>query len=172
MKTKDWQETLHSWLWLQKDSSQKKWVDKGTEVAGEFRKLCTAGGKQIYSTLSETKAAFAERTIRSLKNILHRFLEDKGYKYFHKLTHIVTTLNFRRNCSIDLKPKNAKNSDILSILYSKELREHRKPRFEIADRVRISKYDLAFRKGYKPQFTEEVFKIVAISSRKPPTYSV
>ena len=27
-----------------------------------------------------------------------------------------------------------------------------------------------FRKGFKPQFTQEVFEIVAIYSEKPPTY--
>ena len=44
--------------------------------------------------------------------------------------------------------------------------------FKIGDRVRISKFDLPFRKGYKVQFTQEVFEIVAISSRKPPTYTM
>ena len=43
---------------------------------------------------------------------------------------------------------------------------------ESGDKIRISKYDLPFRKGYKTQFTKEVFEIVAISSRKPPTYTV
>ena len=43
--------------------------------------------------MSETKAAFAERTIRSLKNILYRYMEDKGYKYNQQLTQFVTTLN-------------------------------------------------------------------------------
>ena len=43
--------------------------------------------------MSETKAAFAERTIRSPKNILYRYMEDNGYKYTHKLTEFVTTLN-------------------------------------------------------------------------------
>ena len=47
-------------------------------------------------------------------------------------------------------PKNVKNSDFLSILYSKPLREFRKPKTEIGDRVRISKYDLPLRKGNKP----------------------
>ena len=122
--------------------------------------------------MSETKAAFAERTIRSLKNILYCYMEDNGDKYIHKLTQFVTTLNSRRNCSIDLIPKNVKNSDFLSILYSKPLREFRKPKFKVGDRVRISKYDLPFRKGYKPQFTKEVFEIVAISSEKPPTYTI
>ena len=90
--------------------------------------------------MSETKAAFAERTIRSLKNILYRHMEDNGYTYIHKLTEFVKTLNSRRICSIDLIPMKVKNSDVLSILYSKPLREIRKPKFQIEDRVRISKY--------------------------------
>ena len=54
------------------------WVDKGTEFAGAFKKFCAAEGIQIYSTMSETKAAFAERTIGSLKNTPYRYLEDFG----------------------------------------------------------------------------------------------
>ena len=60
----------------------------------------------------------------------------------------------------------------MSILYSKPLREFKKPTFKFGDRVQISKYDLLFRKGYKPQFTRKVFGIVAIATRKPPTYTV
>ena len=96
-------------------------------------------------------------------------MEENGYNYIPKMTQFVTTLNFRRSCSIDLISKNVKISDFLSILYSKPLREIRKPKFKIGDRVRISKYDLPFRRGYTPQFTQEVLEIVAISSRKPPT---
>ena len=60
----------------------------------------------------------------------------------------------------------------MSILYSKPLREFKKPTFRIGDRVRISKYDLPFCKGYKPQFTRKVFEIVAVATRKPPTYTI
>ena len=134
--------------------------------------LCKAEGIQIYSTMSETKAAFAERTVRSLKNILYRYMEDNGYKYIHKMTQIVTTLKSRRKCLINLIPKNVKNSDFLSLLSSKPLQEFRKPKFKVGDRVRISNYDLLFRKGYKPKFTKEVFEIVAISSKEPPTYTI
>ena len=177
MKTKDSKETVRAFLSMitKKNRPEKNWVDKGTEFAGEFKKLWKAEGIQIYSTMSETKAAFAERTIPSLKNILYHYMEDNGYKYIHKMTQFVTTLKSRRNCSTDLLPQNVKNSDFLSILYSKRLREFRKPKFESGDRVRISKYDWPFRKGrkgYKPQFTKEVFDIVAISSRKPPTYTI
>ena len=164
---------VHFWLWLLKKNRPKKiWVDKETKFAGEFKKLSKAEGIQIHSTMSETKAAFAERTIRSLKNILYPYMENNGDKYIHKLTQFVTTLNSRRNCSTDLIPKNVKNSDFLSILYSKPLRKFRKPNFQTGDRVRIWKYDLLFRKGYKPQFTWEVFEIVAIPSKKPPAYTL
>ena len=56
--------------------------------------------------MSETKAAYAERKVRPLKNILYCYVEDNGYKFIHKLTQFVTTLNSRRDCSIDLIPKN------------------------------------------------------------------
>ena len=46
--------------------------------------------------MTETKAAFAERTIVSLKNILYRYMEDIGYKYNLNLTKFVTTLNSRK----------------------------------------------------------------------------
>ena len=71
-----------------------------------------------------------------------------------------------------MRPDTVKNSDFMSILYSKPLREFKKPKFKNGDRMRISKYDLPFRKGYKPHFTREVFEIVAIATRKPPTYTI
>ena len=94
MKSKDSKETVHAFLSMitKKNRPKKIWVDKGTEFAGEFKKLCKAEGIQIYSTMSETKAAFAERTKRSLKSILYRYMEDNGYKYIHKLTQFVKTL--------------------------------------------------------------------------------
>ena len=77
MKAKASKEKVRAFLsMIIKKWPQKSWVDKGTELAGEFKKLFKAEGIQIYSMMSETKAAFAERTIRSLKNILHRYMED------------------------------------------------------------------------------------------------
>ena len=71
-----------------------------------------------------------------------------------------------------MRPNTVKKCNFLSILYSKLLRELKKPTFKIGDRVRISRYDLPFREGYKPQFTREVSEIVAIATRKPPTYTI
>ena len=99
-------------------------------------------------------------------------MEDYGYEYNHKLRQFVTTLNSRKNWSIDWKQKDVKNSDCLSILYSKPLREFSKPKCETGDGVRVSKYDLALRKCYKPLFTKEVFEVVAVFSRKLRTYTI
>ena len=133
MKTKDSKETVRAFLTMitKKNHPKKMWVDKGTEFAGDFIKLCKSKGIQTYSTMSATKAAFAERTIRSLKNIHFCYMEYNVYKYIHKLTQFVTTPISRRNCSKDLRPKNVKNSDFLSILYSKPLREFRKPKVKL-----------------------------------------
>ena len=46
---------------------KKTWVDKETEFAGAFKNCCSLEGIQVYSTMSETKAVFAERRIRSMK---------------------------------------------------------------------------------------------------------
>ena len=89
-KTKDSRETVKglSSMITKRNRPKKIWVDKLTEFAGEFKKLCRAEGIQIYSTMSETKAAFAERTIRSLKNILYSNMEvytqtTSIYHYFN-----------------------------------------------------------------------------------------
>ena len=77
--------------------------------------------------MTETRAAFAELTIRSLKINLYRYMEDYGYKYIHKLPHFIETMTSRNNRSIGMKPNDVNNSDFMSILYSKLLREYQKP---------------------------------------------
>ena len=153
MKTKDSQETVKAFssMITKKSRSKKIWVDKRTEIAGAFKKFCAAKGIQVYSTMSETKAAFADRTIRSLKNILYRNTEDFGYKYIPKLPQFITSLNPRRNSSIDMRPNTVKNCDFMSILYNKPLREFKKPTFKVGDRIRVLKYHLLVRKGCKPR---------------------
>ena len=71
-----------------------------------------------------------------------------------------------------MRPNTVMICDFMSILYSKPLGDYKKPTFKTGDRVRISKYDLLFLRGFKPQFTREVFEILAIATRKPPTYTI
>ena len=122
--------------------------------------------------MSETKATFAETTIRSLKNILYRYMEEHGYKYNHKFSQFVKISNSRKTRKTNMVPNKVKNSNFMSILYGQPIREFTPPKFTMGDKARISKIDLPFRKGYKPQFTEKIFEIVALAGRKPPMYTI
>ena len=69
-------------------------------------------------------------------------------------------------------PMIVKNSETLSILYSKPPQEFRKPKFKNGNKVRLSKYYLLFKNCFEPKYTQEVFEIFALFSRKPPTYTI
>ena len=122
--------------------------------------------------MSETKAAFAEKAIQSLKHIIYRYIEDHDEKFIHKLPQFVSTMNCRINKSIGKSPRDVKKTNFLSIMYNKPLTGYKKLNFKVGDRVTIPKNDIPFRKGYKPQFTDEIFEISAISTEKPPTYII
>ena len=161
MKTKDSQETVKAFssMITKRNRPKKIWVDKGTEFAGAFKKFCGAEWIQVYSSMSETKAAVAERTIRSLKNILYRYMEDFGYKYIHKLPQFITTLNSRRNSSIDMKPNTVKNCDFMSILYSKPLPEYKKPTFKPGDRCESQSMTCLFAKATSHSLRAKFLKL-------------
>ena len=64
-------------LMLTTKQPKKVWVDKGTEFKGSFQAFCKQKGIKTYSTESEKKFAFAERNMRSLKNLIYDYLEDE-----------------------------------------------------------------------------------------------
>lgn len=146
---------------------KKLWVDQGREFEGEFKAYCRDLGIHVYHTFSETKAAYAERAIRSLKNLVYRYMEEtSSRKYLPKLQTFVKTMNSRVNRSIKMAPKDVTNSDINRfnhVNYSKR----KKLKFKIGDYVRISIADKAFRRGFNPQFQREIFRIVGIPTRHP-----
>ena len=91
MKTKDSQETVKAFssMITKKDRPGKIWIDKGTEFALAFEKFSAAERIQIYSTMSETKVAFAERTTRSLKNfftVTWKFMDTSIYTNYLNLS--------------------------------------------------------------------------------------
>ena len=81
-------------------------------------------------------------------------------------------MNCRISRSFGKSPREVKNTDLLSILYNKPPTSYKKLKFKVGDRVKISKKDISFRKGYKPQFTDEIFEILANCTKKSPTYII
>ena len=94
-----------------KSMPTKLWVDQGTEFSGEFRKFCSDKKIKIYFTGSETKAAVAERAIKSLKNIIFCYMEENGDKYMRNMDSFLKTMNTRVNRSRGKAPKKVTNKD-------------------------------------------------------------
>ena len=179
MKNKSSESTKMAFIKLCSNSNnfvipKRLWIDRGKEFFGDFRSFCEDAGINVYHTFSETKASFAERAIRSLKTIIYKHLEESGnYNYFRNLPNLVDCLNSRINRSTGLAPNKVTNSDYLKVLYRQVNFSDKTPPFRKGDFVRIAKVTTSFSKGYKPQFTDELFRIINLSTRQPvPTYEL
>ena len=153
---------------------EKVWVDEGTEFKGAFAEYCDKSNIQVYSTHSETKSCFAERNIRSLKNIIYRYLEEKWtYSYIKKLPDFVKTINTRVNRVIKKAPSRITKQDVprLVALATPVTKKQRK-KFKVGQVVRIAKKDEVFKKGYKQTFTDEVFTVDRVATTNPFTYNL
>ena len=106
LKSKDAAETKRAFKrMIKKKRPRKLWTDKGTEFRGVFKAFCDKEGIQFYHTQSETKSAFAERNIRSLKNMIYKHLEYKWtWKYVDRLDDFVKIINSRVNRVTKLPP--------------------------------------------------------------------
>ena len=155
----------------QKNWTKKIWVDKGTEFAGELKTI-TQSWRITNLLYNECNQGCICWTYNRIPEKYTLPLHGRQWIQVHsQIDSIRYSTKFSKNCSIELIPKNVKNSDFLSLLYTKPLREKRKTQVKIGDRVLISKYHLPFRKGNEPQFTREVSQNVANSSRRHTTYT-
>ena len=150
------------------------WVDDGTEFLGAFKTFCNKRKIHLYSTFSEKKSAFAKKNIRSLKNIIYKYLEEKWtYSYIDKLDQFVKTIYSRVNRVTKLAPNRVTKKDVPRIVsLSAQTIKFQRTKFYVGDFVRIVKKDAAFRIGYKQSFTDEVFEVENLATFNPPTYSL
>ena len=126
---------------------EKKWTDKGTEFKGKFKTLCEEKKIHLFTTENETKSAFAERIIRSLLNIINRYLEVKWtWNYIKELPNFLNIINSRVNRVKKLAPNKVFKKHG-PFLISIALNNNKyKPRFEEGDLVRIAKTRRYFQK--------------------------
>ena len=106
-------------------------------------------GVKYYHTYSETKVAFGERAIRTLKNVIYRYLEENDtLSYIKDLQMFADVINSRKNPSIGLAPKDVVNADFLTVMYKgMKLRKNKKPNFKVGDKVRLVLVEHNFQKG-------------------------
>lgn len=146
----------------------KVWVDQGKEFKGEFASFCASNAINVYHTFSETKSCMAERYIRTLKTLLYKFFEEQQtFRYLPQLQKFVKLVNSRYNRSIGMAANDVTQRHVPKLLALQTTKlnaryNHSTKHFQVGDRVRIALKDMPFRKGYKQQYTNEVFKIAGV----------
>lgn len=147
--------------------------DKGKEFwNSSCRKFFAQKGVNHYSSESEYKASVVERFNRTLKNKLYRiFTYRNSFKYVDILNSVLKSYNSSVHRSTGFSPHAVTHRDecvIFDRLYGyQKLTDHG---FRVGDRVRISKAKKAFKRGYLPNWSEEVFEVYKCFSKNPPTF--
>lgn len=145
-------------------------VDQATEFFNaKFQDLMKKYKINLYHTYSVLKASVVERFNRTLKNKLWKIFSLQGnYRYIDILPKVTNEYNNTIHSTIKMKPKDVSKKHEKTLLESvyNYKNDNKKFKFKINDPVRISKYKHLFEKGYKPNWTTEIFTI----KRRLPTY--
>ena len=133
----------------------------------------------MYSTFNEGKSVVAERFIRTLKNKLYKHMTATGKNVcYDVLDDVVNEYNNTKHSTNKMKPKDVKDDTTKSSAIARNKRvyidEYNKKdsRFNVGDRVRISKLKNIFAKGYTPNWSREIFIVDKINDTVPHTYNL
>ena len=103
------------------------------------------------------------------------FTANNTLKYIGILQKLVKSYNHSRHRSIGMRPVDVNEANVGTVwqnLYGSDSTKSTKYKFNIGDQVRISKTRRTFKKGYLPNWTEEVFTIRERIPRQPPVYRI
>ena len=154
-------------------------TDKGTEFKNkEFQNFLKTKKIHFFTTENpETKASIVERFQRTLKTRMWKyFTHHCTLRYVDILPKLVHGYNHAYHRSIKCAPVSVtlKNEPQVSEnLYGKSNSKKVKPKFKVNDFVRINKTKRTFDKGYLPNWTQELFQILAVvKTQTPITYKI
>ena len=110
---------------------------------------------EMCSIHNEGKSIVAERFVRTLKTKIYKYLTSISKNmHIDKLDDIINEYKYHR--TIKIKPVDVEDNTHID---SMELHPIKDPKFKVGDHLRISKYRNMFTKGYKLNWSEEVFII-------------
>jgi len=99
------------------------------------------------------------------------FTLNGNYKWIDLLPHLVSNYNARKR-TIGMRPVDVTPAvverHLTTVCSAKKIAGPAK--VKVGDLVRVSKYKTVFEKGYTPNWTTEVFKIVKVQRTNPVTY--
>ena len=155
-----------------KRKPNKIWVDKGSEFYNQnMNKFLNDNNIEMYSTENEGKSVVAERFIKTIKTKIYKYMTSISKNVFiDNLQNIVDEYNNTNHKTIKMKPIDVTSKT--NIDYGGGNFNVKKSKFKVGDLVRISKYKNIFKKGYMPNWTEEVFVIKEVKNTVPWTYVI
>lgn len=131
---------------------------------------------KLFSVSSDTKSALVERFNRTFKNRMFRyFTKHNTYRYIDILQDLVNAYNKSKHRIIGMAPVSVtkeNEKELWNKQYKNEFTKHAKFKFEIGDKVRITKLQSIFAKSYLPLWSDEYFMIKYRFATKPPTYKL
>ena len=158
--------------------SEKLRTDKGTEFLNEsFQQYLKKKDIQFYTANNEPKASVVQQVNRTLKFKLYRyFTAVNSLRYISVLHDLVDSYNNTYHRSIGHAPATVSILNVGTVrrkLYGGiTSTAPKKFKFHVGDHVRLSLRKRLFKKGYKMNWTEEIFQITRQLSRTPVVYTV
>ena len=152
-------------------------ADKGTEFINRvFQKFLKEHDVHFFTTYNEeTKASIVERFNRTLKTKMWKyFTHRETLTYVDVLSEMVASYDHTVHRTIGIPPAEvtwANQTTVSKRLYGRK-RPKQSCKFSPGDRVRLSKAKRTFKKGYLPNWTEELFMVMKCIETRPPVYLV
>lgn len=155
-------------------------TDKGTEFTNRvFQKFLKDNEVGFFTTHNqEIKAGISERFNRTLKTKMWKFFTaNDTLRYIDVLPALVQSYNNSYHRSIKRTPSSVtplNQEEVWQTLYANDAASMRKgtPKFRTGDRVRITMAKRPFKKGYLPNWTEELFTVARCLQTNPLTYKI
>ena len=126
----------------------------------KFLKKYNINHHSMYSVM----VSVVERFNRTLKNDMWKFIHNENYKWMDILPRLVSYYNGRKHQTIGMHPV-----DVIPIIADRLLITVYNPvkiavlaRYKVSDSVCVSKFKTVFDKGYTPNWSTEVFKIIKV----------
>jgi len=130
--------------------------------------------KHYWSFNDDIKAACVERFNRTIKTRLFRYMTSRHTKrWIDVLNAFIDSYNKSFHRTIGMAPIDVtleNSQQIADRMYPLKTKTHWK--FQVGDKVRISRYKNIFEKGYLQNWSEEIFVIAIRHESNPPTYGL
>ena len=150
------------------------WVDQGKEFYNKtLDEWLKENNITRYSTFSEHKSCVVERFNRTLKSLMwKRFTALNTRKWIDMLPTLLNKYNNTKHSTIKMTPTEASmaKNEALLLAQQQEPSPSNVTKFNLGEKVRISRIKGVFEQGYLPNWNEELFEIVRVKNTSPTTY--